>query len=120
MYPDTDLHRGRVPAVVIVERALDADCALHSLAGRVERDHEAIASCFDLLASVLLNLAPQNAIVLTHDLMSSSLALMLAKPRGADDVAEEHRYGRGLVHGVSQPPKASGGDKSSRRARSGR
>ena len=87
--PDADLHRlGRMSAIVLVERALNADGALDALTRRVECHHEAVACGLDFLTSVLADLPPHDLVMLIHDLVSSRLTLVLAKASGADDVGE--------------------------------
>ena len=99
--PDADFYRvGRMSAVVVVERALDADSALDGLTRRVECHHEAVAGRLDLLTGVLPDLPPHDLVMLIHDLMSSRLTLVLAKASGADDVGEQHGHGRRLGHGA--------------------
>ena len=103
-------------AVVVVERALDADSALDGLARRVECHHEAVAGRLDLLTSVLPDLPPHDLVMLIHDRVGSRLALMLAKARGADDVGEQHGHGRRFVHGVCLLPSLQPHDCGSRHA----
>jgi hypothetical protein len=97
--PNADLHRmSRMSAVVVVERALNTDSTLDGLARRVECHHKAVAGRLDLKTGMLSNLPPHNFIVLIHDLMSASLALVLAKARRAHHVSEQHSHGRRLGH----------------------
>ena len=90
-------------AVVVMERALDADGALDGLARRVERYHEAVAGGLDFLTRVLPDLPAHDLVVRIHDLVSSRLALVLAQASGADDVGEQHGRGRRLGHGAGTP-----------------
>ncbi len=77
--PDADFHgMGRMPAVVVVQRALDADGALDGLARRVECHHETVAGSLDLLTGMLTNLPPHDLVMFIHDAVRGRLALVLA------------------------------------------
>ena len=102
--PDADFYRvGRMSAVVVVERALDADSALDGLTRRLECHHEAVAGRLDLLTGVFPDLPPHDLVMLIHDPMSSRLTLVVAKASRADDVGEQHGHGRRLGHGACLP-----------------
>lgn len=102
MQPDADFYRvGRMPEVVVVERALDADGAFNGLARRVEGHHEAVAGRLDLLTGVLRDLLAHDLVMRIHDRLGSGLALVLAQAGGADDVGEQHGHGRRLGHPLS-------------------
>src|SRR5207253_6577411 len=83
----------RILLAVLRDRALDVDCALHTMARRAEADHEAVAKAFDPPPRVLANPLVDDGLVRLHDLVRGRKASRRQQPRRLLDVGEHDCYG---------------------------
>src|SRR3990172_1103676 len=103
---DADHHlvTRRLAAVVLLERALDADGAGNGPARRAEGDHEAVAQRLHLAAAVLFHLLPHELLVRAQDIPRSLITPARGQAGGALDVREQDGDGAfGQLFGHSAP-----------------
>src|SRR3989304_2978593 len=82
-HADPDLVTRGLAAVVLLERALDADGAGNGLARGAEGDHEAVAHRLYFAAAVLLHLLPHELLVGAQDIPRSLIPPTHGQARGA-------------------------------------